>query len=227
MTQGQVKKHINEMERWAKAPDGTRMWFKDGDDLDWDTTLMPFWAESCIYIVDDEWAELRKAQADGKQLQVYQNMVKWVDDKLSYSDLETSTPEHWRIKPEIKFPVYRRSKITGIILKFVDRQIGDVVMSDGKHYEIGERRTTLMPFDDAENWEEVKTFEHEGVIYYDTQPVWSWDGDNPARYLKFIDAVNKTVFNLCGERCGATYDHYAPIECMDDWIIEVWKQLRI
>lgn len=100
MTQGQVKKHINEMKRWADAPDGTRVWFKDVDDLSWDTTLMPLWVESCIYIVDDEWAELRKAQADGKQLQVYQNMVKWVDDRLVYSDLSSSTPERWRIKLE-------------------------------------------------------------------------------------------------------------------------------
>jgi len=87
--------HKDEIIRWANSPEGTMVWYKDFGH--WIITDNPSWDSGTLYIVDDEWAELRKAQADGKQLQRFSGT--WVDeDTLNMGTFEE--PKYWRIKPE-------------------------------------------------------------------------------------------------------------------------------
>ena len=94
-------KHATEIKRWADMPEGTSVWTKDINGK-WYKTASPVWHKNEIYIVDDEWAELRKAQVDGKQIEFNISVDKWIP--VSFID-ETSrrSPKDYRVKPE---PVY-------------------------------------------------------------------------------------------------------------------------
>lgn len=96
--------HETEIKYWAEHPDGTRVWLKY-EDCDW-TSLQDHeinWRlKDGIYIVDNQWAELRKAQADGKQLQY--NEGTWEDRILILSHIDLYNILDWRIKSEE--PVY-------------------------------------------------------------------------------------------------------------------------
>ena len=96
--------HENEIKYWSEHPDGTKVWCKSESTDGW-VLIEPKWTGIGTYIVDNEWAELRKAQADGKQLQ-YDNSNGWCDSKLSKWDYINKNTEvkYWRIKPEE--PVY-------------------------------------------------------------------------------------------------------------------------
>lgn len=93
--------HKDEICYWAEHPDGTSVWFKRpgyGWALYSNTT--PKWNKDTKYITDNEWAGLRKAQADGKQLQVKTVHGHWVNSTLKIRHLKTDDIENWRIKPE-------------------------------------------------------------------------------------------------------------------------------
>ncbi len=63
-------KHKNEMIRWANSLDGTKVWNKPLGQKGWNCNDNPQWTITTIYIVDDGYAELRKAQLDGKSIQI-------------------------------------------------------------------------------------------------------------------------------------------------------------
>jgi len=91
--------HEKEVKYWADHPDGTLVWEKEPD-RDWERREHPRWFDDCIYIVDDEWAELRKAQADGKQLQAFTGN-EWVDKTLDLDIMRILyIPMAWRIKTD-------------------------------------------------------------------------------------------------------------------------------
>ena len=94
--------HEAEIQYWSKHPDGTKVWLKSSKDTEWQITYLPRWGSDTIYIVDDEWSELRKAQADGKQLQT-KLTNKWEDAELTIDVLDVLAVSDWRIKPE---PIY-------------------------------------------------------------------------------------------------------------------------
>lgn len=98
-----------EVIRWANSPDGTRVWeYFPIPNKQWiRITHGMFLSPNTKYIVDDEWAYLRMAQEDGKQLQLYsgtdgRGMPVWKDNTLSdmFECASVSVPDDWRIKPE-------------------------------------------------------------------------------------------------------------------------------
>ena len=97
-------KHKLEITRWANCPDNTDVWYRQSNDeyIGWQLSKNPFWHPYCVYIVDDEWSEIRKAFIDGKTIEVYD----CVDN--SWKTIVTSTwiekLEYYRIKPDE--PVY-------------------------------------------------------------------------------------------------------------------------
>ena len=99
--------HADEIRYWAEHPDGTGAWFREYNDTEWYLDKYPKWNAKGIYIVDNEFSELRKAQADGKQLQRVDFFnsphQSWTDMELTVNNIESTLPEHWRTKPE---PVY-------------------------------------------------------------------------------------------------------------------------
>lgn len=59
--------HHKEIKRWANCPDGTQVWFKDKQ---WILINNPIWDKEYTYIVNDKFAEYRKAILDGKFIEV-------------------------------------------------------------------------------------------------------------------------------------------------------------
>ena len=101
------REHEKEMIRFAEAPEGTLVWQFFEDSNKW-ILVFPGWDKNNKYVVDDEWAELRKAQIDGKQLQRKDGVgdvgqQRWRDDSLSGMDQSeyVSKPTDWRVKPNV------------------------------------------------------------------------------------------------------------------------------
>ena len=98
--------HKEEIKYWANHPNGTKVWLKSSKDTEWKLSNgYVAWFESSIYIVDDEWAELRKAQIDGKQLEFKEYLIHTREEKiyeriLGWVSMKTTSPNDWRIKPE-------------------------------------------------------------------------------------------------------------------------------
>ena len=62
----ETRRHIEEMTRFANSKEGTRVWYKQKTGTNWYTIAYPTWHKDCLYVVDDEDAELRKKSADSK-----------------------------------------------------------------------------------------------------------------------------------------------------------------
>jgi len=99
-----------EIGRWVNSPEGTGVWINKQHGNGWflhSDKSMNCWYPEFLYVVDDEWAELRKAQIDGKQLQLNPTFSKngvWMDKKLTDDRMSFDTPKQWRIKHDE--PVY-------------------------------------------------------------------------------------------------------------------------
>jgi len=93
--------HSDEIKYWAEHPNGTKVWQKfKAPNNEWMLISQGMFMDpESTYIVDDEWAELRKAQTDGKQLQWF-NGREWIDKNLNSMDMceYVSKPKDWRIK---------------------------------------------------------------------------------------------------------------------------------
>ena len=92
--------HKDEIQYWAEHQDGMIVQFRTPESIFWYKTDQPQWKPRNVYIVDNEWAFLRKAQREGKQLQClnYFNPG-WTDVSLDIDATKVTTPEEWRIKP--------------------------------------------------------------------------------------------------------------------------------
>ena len=181
--------------------------------------------ESEISIIK-EWLFLAKAQIDGKQLQRATDIggvTEWIDQSLSLG--ESGLPYEWRIKPKIEFPVYKRQKSNGTILRFDDKNTCTIMMS--KNIEAIGKTLHTLDVDDPD-LKTVQTIEIDGIIYYDTQPVWALDDDdNILRSIAFVDAKNHCTFGSDLKRHGYPWDHYTPVKHIELWMIEAWKQLKV
>ena len=104
--------HKEEICYWAEHPDRTKLWSRSKNGDKWLIVQNPSWRDDYVYIVDDEWAELRKAQADGHELEYRTSRGEWVDDvdlQLLYI-LDGDNVNNWRIK--LEKPVYEYQWIT-------------------------------------------------------------------------------------------------------------------
>ncbi|OQX82751.1 MAG: hypothetical protein B6D63_07235 [Candidatus Latescibacteria bacterium 4484_7] len=95
----------HEIKYWAEHPDGTKIWARPQSE-DWLILGIPGWAPDVIYIVNDEWAKLRKANADGESLQILFDGC-WIDVpndwwKKDFYALDHTVygPEDFRVKPK-------------------------------------------------------------------------------------------------------------------------------
>ncbi len=71
--------HELEMVRWAQSKEGTRVWYRDKHASRWSMSPIctPSFHPSAQYVVDDEYAEIRKAFLDGKTIQVKTEVCDW------------------------------------------------------------------------------------------------------------------------------------------------------
>ena len=118
-----IKKYKDVFDWWL---DGGKILIKYTDDAhkNWswinDVQAQNFeWEDDSVLVVqDDEYAELRKAQADGKVIQWEYQEDEWSDlpDNYTFGNCEV---DEYRIKPdEPAFPCYYKEKSSGIIVYF-------------------------------------------------------------------------------------------------------------
>jgi hypothetical protein len=93
-------KHKEEIIRWANSPEGTKVWVREEDMDEWFTTLHPSWYNGSKYIVDDEYAEVRKALAVGKTTQVLNADGHWYYVPEGETPSWNLPPSSYRVKTE-------------------------------------------------------------------------------------------------------------------------------
>jgi len=96
VTKEQVETH-GEVIKWFcdNADKGAWMAHEKGS---WSLRIEPTWDTNCFYVQNDQYAVLRKAQADGKAIQIRQNPhANWVDGNTKAFSL---LYECYRIKPD-------------------------------------------------------------------------------------------------------------------------------
>ena len=100
-----TRKHRDEIIRWAKSPAGTNVWLKKSTADVWYDSIIPTWGDNVEYVLDDEWADIRKAFIDGETIQYYNKELGIWSDTLNRdaSAFAGRRVEMYRIKPK---PVY-------------------------------------------------------------------------------------------------------------------------
>jgi len=95
--------YANEIKRWANAyPVG--IWYREKNDKEWKWTENEVsWHKDYIYIVDDEFAEIRKAHADGASVQFNEGDDEDPNWVTSNEPTFHGMIGDYRIKPELKF----------------------------------------------------------------------------------------------------------------------------
>ena len=98
--------HEKEIKYWAEHPDGTSVWIQSKEHK-WMLYCCPSWLPNNLYIVDDEWAKLRLANANGETIQFNIISNKWLDEKNDWWKSEffnaveaECTPSEFRVKPK-------------------------------------------------------------------------------------------------------------------------------
>ena len=96
-------KHRDEIIRWAKQDVRKNVWFRTESSSKWDLIGNPAWSDNKIYIIDDEWATLRKAQIDGEKIQRKTIDNKWVDcvGECAFTENIFNSVTDFRIKPDV------------------------------------------------------------------------------------------------------------------------------
>ena len=99
-------KHKREICYWAKHDEGTRVFEENLEAGQWTLCESVNWKPDRSYIVDDEWAELRKANADGVAIQMMRRDGTWKDLPSDwwkngfYAQVENYYVENYRVKPK-------------------------------------------------------------------------------------------------------------------------------
>ena len=126
MNKEQVQKH-GDIIKWFCDNPNKGVWRKDTPTNDWYIDLEPSFYEDYIYVQNDEYAEYRKALAEGKSIQHMYN-GKWCDcyGFTPQRDFENEKPKHYRIKPEeLKFEEgdWVKYKISGSVMQAYEGMI--------------------------------------------------------------------------------------------------------
>ena len=105
MTREQYQKHKKAIQWFYEQPEGTEIWLKNQHGWMLDST--PTWDLDVTYVINDEYAEFRKAIIDDKQIQAKYKLNSCdsitFDDELPFKDYDGNfmgSISYYRIKPE-------------------------------------------------------------------------------------------------------------------------------
>ena len=97
-----IKANKEAFDWWLKT--GERVWRKDTPSQEW-MLVFPDWIYK-TYVPNDEYAEFRKAQADGKIIETMDCEGTWIDMRKDWKSCGFNPKQKYRIKPdEPKFKV--------------------------------------------------------------------------------------------------------------------------
>ena len=98
--------HKNEMHRLADAEEGTEVWCQHNEVNGWELISIVAWSDNFDYIVDDEWAQIRKAMVDGKTIECKSINGDWVPTVCKIGRLAGDDVVIYRIKPDVVEEVF-------------------------------------------------------------------------------------------------------------------------
>jgi len=132
-------------------------------------------------------------------------------------------------KEEFEYPVFKRCKHSGRIIKFVSYTTGKIVKK-GKYLSLYDAGTEqgFCEHTDIRCSEDV-AYDKERDLY-DTQPIMCWnDADTHRRMYRFYNAITKCTFKYDGKRYGMDYKNYEAIQLNEipQWMIKTQKTLTI
>jgi len=140
-------KHEKEIIRWAKCPEGTEVWYKKKCGK-WNLIDGPSWSAMVSYIVNDEYAEIRKAERDGETI-LY-------NGKESSGGLTfTGDIEDYSIRGNFT-PVLKRSSLTNSIFCFISEESAYLISVGRKdNFNVVGDLVEDLKSVHSDNWEDV------------------------------------------------------------------------
>ena len=233
MTRAGYKKHFKVIDWFYKQPEGTTVLEKNRILEIWKEVEDPIFSVDNDYLINDEYIDLRKAIYEGKTVECVDFYTgKWVaisiDDSLDPNIIFTYSVVAYRIKPDIKFPTYKKNDF--MVVKFVNEEEFEVLFIFDKEKASEFADIGMLIKDENINdkqWKDVPYNEKDGL--WDGQPVWCFYFDKSmGRDLRFNNIKDNTIFNFKGERVKANeYNYYEPYPHLeDDWIIEAYNKLK-
>jgi len=167
-----------------------------------------------------------------------------VDDfaNISYKVLDSECG-YWNISPQMveavicpkpseepeqkeSYPIFKKSKITNIIVKFTDLTRGEVVFDHKQRYQSGFIEDWV-EHTDTVNWEDVPYDSEKG--FWHGQPVWCWyTQEKCTRQLRFYSATTNSTFSFSGTVSGIPFTNYEAVkpEHYEDWMYEAYQTLE-
>ena len=181
-----MRKHKKEMIRFIESEYGTEVWYKNNNSTKWRKSQVPRWDKDTTYIVDDEYATLRKESIDTKMpIQVYnKELSEWQTPNF---DLEfDGNIKNYRLKPDDhSYPIYKKAKNDGSIVKFTALEDGVVVVdteiSRSFNHFVGTESKGWVRHTNTDVWENYNY--KEPVYYYKWEKVYDYGVIEETRWM--------------------------------------------
>jgi len=130
------------------------------------------------------------------------------------------------VEPEFTYPLYKRWKATGEVVKFTSMTEGVTVWSGNEDNKVGYTSDAFVEHT-TDMWEDV-AYDSDRDLW-DGQPIECWDNAGThQRLIKFYDTEHTCSFDYTGKRDGLAYNNYKalPSDRYDKWILEAYKTLE-
>ena len=125
-------------------------------------------------------------------------IVELTEDQLKQLGIE--------VEPEFTYPLVKRSKRAGAIIKFTSMSGGTTVWKGNTCFKIGYVSNNFIKHT-SDEWEDV-AYDSERDLW-DGQPVECWDDeDTHRRHIRFYNAKDKSIYSYKGERDKVDFDNY-------------------
>lgn len=143
--------------------------------------------------------------------------------------VELTTEQLKQLGIEVKkYPIFRRSTLTGTIVKQIEDGVLEVVMTTNmSSNKIGTILSQTKPCFDDDNWIDVEYDEENNL--WDGQPVLCWDNtDIFRRVIGFYNVKNRRAYCFDGGLISYKHENCEAIQTdkYDKWIIETHDRLK-
>jgi len=153
--------------------------------------------------------------------------------KITINQIELELPEKEALaliekyqKPEFEYPVFKRGKLSGVIVKFTELTKGTAVWSGTSKDVIGQEDNDWISHTEKDTWQDI-AYDAERDLF-DGQPVYCWDKVTHYKAIRFYDAISNKVFSMHGKRRDVVYQNYEAIkpEHYTPWMLQAFETLE-
>jgi hypothetical protein len=134
--------------------------------------------------------------------------------------------EKMTVEESSEYPIYKKKKDIGYIVKFAGLQDGEIAYPAYSSYKTGQKSSDWIPHTNTDVWEDV--YYDRELDLWDKQLVWCWNNyDKCAREVRFFYAKNKGTYWTTGEKNCIQFDNYEAYEGeWPKWAKEAYRALE-